>query len=121
MNFGETQTPTSDMNHEPWTKEKIKKRVEQPKFQIIWGKRSGKIFVEILTPNPPLPRHFVESIVIKEDFDDPKERARRALEKKRKLKEEELAKQKQLMSMTTFNEEDIKLLVKQVLVKAKLV
>ena len=67
-----------------------------------------------------MPRHFVESIVIKEDFDDPKERARRALEKKRKLKEEELAKQKQLMSMTTFNEEDIKLLVKQVLIKLKL-
>ena len=75
----------------------------------------------ILTPNPPMPRHFVESIVIKEDFDDPKERARRALEKKRKQKEEELAKQKQLMSMTTFNEEDIKLLVKQVQVKLKLV
>ena len=67
-----------------------------------------------------MPRHFVESIVIKEDFDDPKERARRALEKKRKQKEEELAKQKQLMSMTTFNEEDIKLLVKQVLAELKL-
>ena len=43
------------------------------------------------------------------------------MEKKRKQKEEELAKQKQLMSMTTFNEEDIKLLVKQVQVKLKLV
>ena len=80
-----------------------------------------KYLSNILTHNPPLARHFVESIVIKEDFDDPKERARRALEKKRKQKEEELAKQKQLMSMTTFNEEDIKLLVKQVLVKLKLV
>ena len=38
------------------------------------------------------------------------------MEKKRKQKEEELAKQKQMMSMTTFNEEDIKLLVKQVFV-----
>ena len=103
------------MNHEPWTKEKIKKRVEQLKFQIIWGKLSEEIFLNILKETPVLPRHFVESIVIKEDFDDPKERARRALEKKRKQKEEELAKQKQLMSMTAFNEEDIKLLVKQVL------
>ena len=32
-------------------------------------------------------RKFVESIVIREDLDDPKERARRALEKKRKQKE----------------------------------
>ena len=120
MNFGETQTLTSDMNHEPWTKEKIKKRVEQLKFQIIWGKLSEEIFLNILKETPVLPRHFVESIVIKEDFDDPKERARRALEKKRKQKEEELAKQKQLMSMTTFNEEDIKLLVKQVLAELKL-
>ena len=32
-----------------------------------------------------------------------------------------MAKQKQLMSMTTFNEEDIKLLVKQVLFLLKLV
>ena len=31
-------------------------------------------------------RKFVESIVIREDLDDPKERARRALEKKRKQK-----------------------------------
>ena len=42
------------------------------------------------------------------------------MEKKRKQKEEELAKQKQLMSMTAFNEEDIKLLVKQVLAYLKL-
>ena len=39
-------------------------------------------------------RDFIETILIKEDFDDPKERARRAAAK-RKQKEEEAAKAKQ--------------------------
>ena len=57
-------------------------------------------------------RSFVESIVIKDDL-DPKERARRALEKKRKQKEEEEARLKQQSKMTNFDEEEIKMLVKQ--------
>ena len=56
-------------------------------------------------------RKFVESIVIREDLDDPKERARRALEKKRKQKEEEEAKLKAANKRQEINEEDIKLLV----------
>lgn len=58
-------------------------------------------------------RKFVESIVIREDLDDPKERARRALEKKRKQKEEEEAKLRAANKRQEINEEDIKLLVKQ--------
>ena len=58
-------------------------------------------------------RKFVESIVIREDLDDPKERARRALEKKRKQKEEEEAKLRAQNKQQSFNEDDIKLLVKQ--------
>ena len=46
-------------------------------------------------------------------MDDPKERARRALEKKRKQKEEEEAKLKQQNKIESFNEDEIKMLVKQ--------
>ena len=44
-------------------------------------------------------RDFIETILIKEDFDDPKERARRAAAK-RKQKEEEAAKAKQNRMVT---------------------
>ena len=44
-------------------------------------------------------RNFIETISIKEDFDDPKERARRAAARK-KQKEEEAAKNKQNRPVT---------------------
>jgi len=58
-------------------------------------------------------KDFIETILIKEDFDDPKERARRAAQKRRE--KEEAAKKLMAASKLSnkFTEEDIKILVKQ--------